>query len=383
MPPGINNVEPDISLVYNSQSVNGLAGFGWNISGVSVISRIPASLYHDNIHGSVSFASTDRFALDGNRLMLKSGTYGSNNAIYETEIYSNLKVTSYGVSPFGSQYGPAYFEILYPDGSIARYGNNENSRTRMDFGITYWQNPQGVRVSYEYLNSNNNLSIQKIKYGTRLTQTPINEIEFIYKNRTRAEQAFISGHSFYRTNILDEIKVKGNGTGYRNYKLTHISNSLGYQRLLNFQEFSGDMSKSYNPLLFSYIDTPTGAPTLQTTTTSLGITGVNNVTSQTIVGDWDGDGKLDFITYATQDPDAYKKYWLFKDISNNSTYFPPSETFSAPFLNITPTNWLNHQNKHMPMPSTSDEDRISSFSSKLHFLYFISQRYYLKFKISL
>ncbi|MCB6089544.1 hypothetical protein LIS90_12975, partial [Flavobacterium psychrophilum] len=29
------------------------------------------------------------------------------------------------------------------------------------------------------------------------------------------------------------------------------------------------------------------------------------------------------------------------------------------------------------------EDRISSFSSKLHFLYFISQMYYLKFKISL
>ena len=84
VPPGINGIVPEVSLSYNSQSGNGIAGFGWNISGVSTISRIPASKFHDNQIDGVDFDSKDRFALDGERLILKSGTYGGNGAQYDT-----------------------------------------------------------------------------------------------------------------------------------------------------------------------------------------------------------------------------------------------------------------------------------------------------------
>ncbi|GEM_PF-4873043 len=119
VPLGINGVEPKIALTYNSQSGNGLAGYGWDISGVSVISRIPSTKFHDNYINAVDFDNLDRFALDGQRLVLKSGTYGANGAQYETENYSNLKIVSYGTSTFGTNYGPLYFIIYYPDGSIA------------------------------------------------------------------------------------------------------------------------------------------------------------------------------------------------------------------------------------------------------------------------
>src|SRR5690554_7644084 len=151
VPPGINGVQPDISLTYSSQAGNGLAGWGWNISGVSVITRVPATKHHDGRVGNITYTTGkygDRFALDGQRLLPSdtrvaggSGEYGSNGFVYSTEEYSNVRITSYGVSPYGAGYGPAYFEVRYPDGSLARYGSNSNSRSRNDYAITYWQNP--------------------------------------------------------------------------------------------------------------------------------------------------------------------------------------------------------------------------------------------------
>ncbi|MEP7094718.1 MAG: SpvB/TcaC N-terminal domain-containing protein, partial [Flavobacterium sp.] len=97
VPPGINGVVPQVGLVYNSQGGNGLAGYGWNISGISAITRIPSTKFHDGTIDEVDFDSLDRFALDGQRLVIKSGTngiYGANGTVYETENFSNIKITS-------------------------------------------------------------------------------------------------------------------------------------------------------------------------------------------------------------------------------------------------------------------------------------------------
>jgi hypothetical protein len=47
VPAGINGVVPQISLVYSSQTGNGIAGYGWNIAGVSAITRISRTKFHD------------------------------------------------------------------------------------------------------------------------------------------------------------------------------------------------------------------------------------------------------------------------------------------------------------------------------------------------
>jgi RHS repeat-associated protein len=350
VPPGINGIVPQVSLSYNSQGGSGLAGYGWNISGVSVITRIPSTKFHDNTIDAVDFNSLDRFAFDGQRLIVKNGTagiYGANGTVYETEGFSNVQITSYGVNPSGANYGPAYFIVQYPDGSIAQYGNSTTSRSLTDWAINYWQNPQGVRISYYYTLLNNNLSISTIKYGTSLTTIPINEILFVYKNRTRSEQAYIGGLSFIRSTILSEIKVKGNNIGFRNYLLTHEETSLGYERLKSITEKSGDNTKSFNPTVFNY-DTTTNSDLFQISNDiPLSVGTINFTNSNNISGDFDGDGKMDFILYPTAGSDAKKKYWLFNDIQGTGINIGSEHNLGS-FSDIFPTSWLSVDNKLMP-----------------------------------
>lgn len=350
VPPGINGVVPQVSLSYNSQSGNGIAGYGWNISGVSIISKIPTTKFHDNTIDAVDFDNLDRFTFDGQRLVLKSGTYGADGAVYETENYSNFKITSYGVHPSGSNYGPAYFLVQYTDGSIAYYGNatgnTSNSRSVTDYAITYWQNPKGVRISYYYTISNNILRIASIKYGTTNTITPINEINFQYQTRQRPEQSYIGGQSFTLNNILKQINIIGNGVGFRNYFLAHNTTSLLYERLISITEKTGDNTKSYNPTLFNY-DTTNDLISYIPTTTNIGLTNVSILNSANISGDYDGDSKMDFVLYPTTGGDAKRKFWLFNGIDGSSSNMGFGPVDIGYFQDIFSSKWLSWNNKLM------------------------------------
>ena len=303
VPPGINGVVAQVSLAYNSQGGNGIAGYGWNIAGVSAITRIPSTKFHNNNVGTINYNLSDNYALDGQRLVVKSGTngvYGENGTEYETENYSNIKITSYGVSSPVENYGPSYFIVEYPDGSKAYYGyingNNSNSRSQNEYAITYWENPQGVRINYNYtFIIDKKLIINSIKYGTTYSNNAINEINFIYKNRLVPEVQYISGLRNRDDKILSEIKVLGNGIGFRNYFLTHDNASLGYERLLKITEKTGDNERSLNPMVFTYTENQTlYTPLIES----------NNAThngfdlslqKEIVIGDYDGDGENEFF----------------------------------------------------------------------------------------
>lgn len=350
VPSGINGIVPQISLTYNSQSGNGMAGYGWNIGGISTISRIPATKFHDNVIDAVDFNALDRFALDGQRLIVKNGTngaYGADKTIYETESFSNIKITSFGVHSSGVNYGPAYFLVEYPDGSKAYYGNSVDSRSVTDWAITYWENPQGVRISYNYSASdnsfNNVLNIISIKYGSIATATPINEIRFKYNDRKRAEQSYVGGLSIISNTILKEINVLGNGLGFRNYVLDQETTSLNYQRLKSITEKSGDNTKSYNPTIFSYDDTSSSTPLKANIEATLGWSGINNVNTDYISGDFDNDGKTDIILYS-KIAGLKDKYTLFSNIVSGKLN-AGQQDYAGTFENIFPAAFLSSDNK--------------------------------------
>ncbi len=344
VPPGINGIAPEISLSYDSQAGNGIAGYGWNISGISTISKVPATAFHDNQIDAVDMDNLDRFALDGQRLILKSGTYGANGAAYETEQYSNIKIVSYGTHPINAAYGPEYFIVNYSDGSIAHYGHSTDSRSFSNYSITYWENPQGIRISYEYTLSNNAQYINKITYGGINGQNDINEIRFNFTANTyRWEQAFMKGNMwFVRDEKLDNIEVLSNNVGYRNYSLDYSSNHTAskYIRLASITESSGDGSTSHSPITFSYNST---SPSVNFSNhfVNLSVGNINQNNAEIVPFDLTGNGKMDFIIYEKA---TKNKYWIFKE--NGIT--PTMQGFkvdSGNFESLFPTTLLNHQNK--------------------------------------
>ncbi|WP_395052091.1 RHS repeat-associated core domain-containing protein [Flavobacterium sp.] len=291
VPPGINGVVPQISLNYNSQTGVGLAGYGWNISGLSSITRIPSTKYHDGPNLNIFTSTYDRFAFDGQRLMLKSGTYGLAGSTYQTENYSNLKISllANGLSD--------YFKVEYPDGSLAYYGFSTDSKVGIiTYSLTYWENSQSVRITYNYTQSNNVNYITSIQYGTVSSVTPINTINFTYKPRNTSEQSYFANVKINDDKIVSSINIIANGIAFRNYLLTHDI-AVGYERLKSVTEKSGNNAQSYNPTIFNYVDDISNPSVTNFIKNNL--TEPNAWQSfqslSTINGDFDGDGDTDFI----------------------------------------------------------------------------------------
>ncbi|MFS4454737.1 RHS repeat-associated core domain-containing protein [Maribacter sp. 2304DJ31-5] len=358
VPPGLNGVNPEISLDFNSQSGNGMAGWGWNISGVSTISRIPSTLFHDNQINPVKFDLDDRFALDGQRLILKSGSYGVSGSVYQTEQYSNLKIVAHGSNPdtYGqsgpistkAMQGPEYFKVFYPDGSIAYYGSTQNSRGAMDYAITHWENPQGVRISYKY-NRSNKLSIDEITYGSIGEANPINKIHFGYENRDRDEEAYIGGLKFTRSSRLNDIWVTGNnGSIYRRYTLNYGKTSLEYDRLISVEERYGNVSFPKREVTFNYGNTNFEATITREEASQLSLGNIEQRNAEVIPLDFTGNGKTDLIVYPKTGVDEKKKFWFFKDIHNPGGFnYRDTPVNTGEFEAILPVNWLSTQNKLM------------------------------------
>ena len=96
LPPGIKSVAPQINLMYTSGSNNGIAGYGWNLSGITSISRSGKNLDKDGKAEGIQLNYEDIYRFNGQRLILKSGEYGKDGAEYVTEKYSNVKIKSIG-----------------------------------------------------------------------------------------------------------------------------------------------------------------------------------------------------------------------------------------------------------------------------------------------
>ena len=134
VPKGTAGMEPKLALAYSSAGGNGIAGVGWNVTGLQRITRGPSSVAKDGNYDPVDFDDSDRFFLDGERLVCVGGTYGLAGSEYRTEIDSFARITLRGTAGQPGQ----WWTVETKAGLIVTLGATADSRTAVGQGILSW-----------------------------------------------------------------------------------------------------------------------------------------------------------------------------------------------------------------------------------------------------
>lgn len=240
VPPGRNKVQPNISLNYSSRAGNGIAGVGWNLSATSSITRCPATLAQDGVIGAIKFnKNIDKLCLDGQRLILTSGTFGLANSVYRLEMDNMTQVTLKNAQLDASS---NYFSVIYPDGRKATFGGNTQSRVspngtskNLSWLISKSADVSGNNtMTYHYANYGaGEKLIQKITYTGTASAEGTRAVTFTYGNRNKPSYTYLAGTQSQSTKLLTRIDTfVDNTTRVRRYTLVHTDSRYSDRDLL-------------------------------------------------------------------------------------------------------------------------------------------------------
>jgi hypothetical protein len=288
--PGTAGMVPSIRILYNSNYKDGILGQGWTIAGLSVIQRVPQNFYNDSTRKGITLTSADRFALDSNRLVLSSGVYGGDQSIYKTEIETFSRITARGVS--GN--GPSWFNVDTKDGQTIEYGNTPDSKVEANGTTTVylWRvnkitDRYGNYIKFTYNEINGESYLSKIDYtGNDSGSQPYNSLKFNYLARNDVNNPFVGGRLVPSTVILSSIRMETEGTLVREYQLKYFTDGFNKTRLNEIKELGNDGS-SLNSTLFGWTETVAAFSNADVFSP--------NLVSSFYFGDFNGDGRKDFI----------------------------------------------------------------------------------------
>ncbi len=325
VPAGIAGLEPNLSVVYNSQAGEGLLGIGWSLSGGSAITRTgknkfyddnPTNSYIDDNVTGVDFSVNDRFLLDGNRLV-SSGTaaYGAYNSTYRLGDDNFTKIVAQGNATSGIQ----WFEATTKEGYIIEYGRTADSRIEAQgtsnkillWNINKIYDKNGNYIEYFYYENNatGEYHLQKISYTGNSAKplSPPYTVNFFYKERTDKNMAYVGGYKVPQNHVLSHIKVNAGQQLLRQYFFTY--NTTGQTRLSKIIETGNNLKYEETVVNWNTASSNTYSSTQFDSSLEYDYT----------FGDYNGDGKMDFVripikdTYTTDD-----KWELFINTGNNN-----------------------------------------------------------------
>lgn len=303
IPPGINGMQPKLQLGYNSNSKNGLVGWGWALNGLSVISRCNANMIRDGYVSGIQANNNYKYCIDGQRLVEVS------TGEYRIESESFLRIKKLG----------NYWEVANNTGTLSRYGFNADSKLEDDQGQPYaWYLDQQKDVS------NNSWSVIYNKFssgGTQVhyplsvsyTSSPLlnalHSVIFHYEDREDISVNYIAGVRIKNDKRLTKVEIRSGSETVYSYVLAYQRSGQTYHgkvysdpaktsRLASVEQcFESSLIDCTSPIEFDW--SPQSKADYKFTSSGLNLEPENSDSSTKLYLDVNGDGKLE--VYAIDD----------------------------------------------------------------------------------
>ncbi|MBA8889502.1 RHS repeat-associated protein [Dokdonella fugitiva] len=319
-PRGAGGLTPDLALVYNSGSGDGLLGYGWQVQGFSAITLCRRAPEHGDGPDSTGELTTNpassAYCLDGQRMMLVSSGNGALGAVYRLENDNATKIVVERADTTDGQGSSTYivptiFTVYSKDGTIRRYGLGARLRQPTGTGgVTL------VWYQYELRDANNN--VVNYNYSTPSPAVVGNaalvpqsivyaggEITFSTTPRPTAQQvaAYQGGIAVTSQAVwLTGITVKASGVTLRTYKPAYdetrelVNPSLRAMTSLQECGGSGTNEVCYPATRFDWAPIDAWLATTPSTQTRAGADSFFHAVADAVkFGDFDGDGRTDTL----------------------------------------------------------------------------------------
>ncbi|HEY9422782.1 MAG TPA: FG-GAP-like repeat-containing protein, partial [Thermoanaerobaculia bacterium] len=338
VPPGTGGLQPSLSLVYNSQQGDGIAGAGWLLDGLPAITRCGATILQDGFQGGIDYTANDRFCLqaagvtDG-RLQpaVLQPAYFTPGTTYRTEKETWSQVVASN-AVCGS--GPCSFQVTLRNGTVLGFGTSASGQIGAVAAATSAPPPAGsirtwLLTQMTDLNGNS-LSVtytltpptlsggtiastgtaypQRIDYTSRSAapaMSPMRSVQFFYTQRSDSSSGYQGGAVVQNAALLTAIQtciattaatpVTGRGCGdpalqrVKQYNLVYGSNPRTQQsRLTSVQECDG-AGGCFPVTTAAWNDGANGL-----TSAPVPKTGVSGNSGW--VADFNGDGRTDLLS---------------------------------------------------------------------------------------
>ena len=360
MPPGTNGVKPTLSISYSSQRGNGILGYGWNIDGLSSITRGIKNWYNDGKVESVKNTDKDAFFLDGSRLILLSGTYGALGSEYaiENENFSRAKITN----DCGN--GPWVFDVTTKDGTVLEYGNEEIDKGASVNNIgnwVYWRlfrviDRNGNYIEYTYDNADNDSRIKEINYTGNINTglVPYNKVKFEYSIRSDKNTIYETGLAYNQKYLLDKIIVTGEySQAFKQFIFSYGTDDI-HSFLKEISE-TGTDGTTLNSTILKY-----GEQSTDLIQTAGNVNGANaqwgTTAGDVYFGDYNGDGLTDIMsaefTFGTNTSGPTQKFYNNIRVSLNNGTSTLNSAYAIPVTNdVQIINKENYSNSFLAFTS--------------------------------
>ena len=326
--PSVNSgLVPSLAISYNSQSGNGIAGWGCNIAGISAISRSLKDYYHDQEARGISYTPSDALYLDGKRLILESGTAGTAGAIYRIEGDPLSTVTVNGNSNGVS------FLVHTLDGLDYEYGTGADthqdfySSSQQSYVTNAWylkrvSNAMGDYMSFTYSKTNYVNYLTSVSYGG-IASTKTALVTFTYESRSDVQDFWLDNTKGTVNQRLKSITSKVGIETYRTYELAYNTSSdasgVKFSRLTTVIEKNGN-GESLKPITLNWNYLPGTTQSVDTPSVNVTTQDTSSFTSFDI----NGDGIDDIIHSYADDGKYYVN--VFRSMKNGNTVTYTSAT---------------------------------------------------------